>query len=78
MTDTPARHVRLRVAAEDEGARLDQFIATRADLSRSQAQRLIHDGRVRLDRGRAKPALTVESGLVVDIDIPAPTKGTMP
>lgn len=61
-----------RIDAADEGRRLDHVLAARVPgLSRSQAQRLIRDGRVSLSEGRAKPALAVWEGLAVSLDIPA-------
>jgi len=64
---------RLSVAAADGGTRLDQFLAARLpDLSRSQIQRLIRGGYVRLSRGRPKPSLPVDPGLVVDVERPRP------
>jgi 23S rRNA pseudouridine1911/1915/1917 synthase len=67
---------RIVATVEDEGTRLDQFIARHAPaLSRSQAQRLIKEGRVHLSHGAAKASLPVEAGVIVDIDVPgaAPT-----
>jgi 23S rRNA pseudouridine1911/1915/1917 synthase len=65
---------RLVATGADAGTRLDQFIVRHLpELSRSQVQRLIRDGRVTLSRGRAKPALPIEDALEVSVDIPAPT-----
>ena len=62
------------VSAADVGQRLDQFLAAHMPaLSRSQLQRLIRSGHVRVGRGQAKPALIVEAGLSIDVDIPPPT-----
>ena len=59
---------------EDAGRRLDQFLTARfPQLSRSQVQRLIREGQVRINSGRAKPGLVVEPGLRVDVDVPAPS-----
>lgn len=61
----------LAVTAADEGQRLDRFLVTRLpDLSRSQVQKLIEDGHVTLSEGRAKPALAIWPGLVVNVTIP--------
>lgn len=61
------------VTEPDAGQRLDRFLTAHLpELSRSQVQRLIRDGHVRLDRGRVKPGLVVEPGLSVDVDVPAP------
>jgi len=62
------------VRPEDAGRRLDQFLTARfPQLSRSQVQRLIREGQVRINSGRAKPGLVVEPGLRVDVDVPAPS-----
>lgn len=59
--------------AADAGQRLDQFLATRLpSLSRSQIQRLIRAGHVRVSAGRAKPGLLVAAGLTLDVEIPRP------
>jgi 23S rRNA pseudouridine1911/1915/1917 synthase len=64
---------RLVATGADAGTRLDQFIVRQLpELSRSQVQRLIRDGRVTLSRGRAKPALPIEDAVEVTVDIPAP------
>jgi len=73
MADADVRHLHVVLTAEDEGVRLDQAIARHApELSRSQIQKLIKDGRVRLSKGRAKPALAVWNGLEIDLELPAP------
>ncbi|MEZ5319743.1 MAG: RluA family pseudouridine synthase [Vicinamibacterales bacterium] len=73
----PASAIRLEVGPDDAGARLDQFVTAHApSLSRSQVQRLIREGRVTLSRGRPKPGLVVEPGLVVDVIVPAPVPAT--
>ncbi len=64
---------RLVAADTDAGLRLDQFIVSRrADLSRSQVQRLIRDGRVTAGRHAPKAGLEVTPGLEVTVDVPAP------
>ena len=48
----------------DAGQRLDHFLARRLpQLSRSQIQRLIRQGRVQIDGARPKPSLVVWDGL---------------
>jgi 23S rRNA pseudouridine1911/1915/1917 synthase len=70
--DGRPRRARLLVASEDEGRRLDLVLAARIpDLTRSQAQRLIREGRVTLSHGRPKPALPVPAGVEIVVDIPA-------
>jgi 23S rRNA pseudouridine1911/1915/1917 synthase len=71
--DGPLREERLIASAEDEGTRLDRFLAARLpSLSRSQIQRLIRDGHVTLSRGRAKPGALVTDALVVNVSVPRP------
>jgi 23S rRNA pseudouridine1911/1915/1917 synthase len=63
--------------AADAGQRLDQFLTSHVpDLSRSQAQRLIRDGHVRLNRGKLKAGLSIEAGMTIDVELPAPTPPT--
>ena len=62
---------------EDEGQRLDRFVADHLpSLSRSQVQKLITDGHVTLSDGRAKPALAVWDGLVIDVTLPQATQAS--
>jgi 23S rRNA pseudouridine1911/1915/1917 synthase len=68
---------RLVADAADAGVRLDQFITSRLpDLSRSQVQRLLRDGRVTSEPHKAKPGLVVTEGLLVDVDVPPPLPAT--
>jgi len=60
------------VNAESEGQRLDRFlVAVLADHSRSQIQKLIADGHVRVDAREARPNLAVRAGDRIVVDIPA-------
>jgi 23S rRNA pseudouridine1911/1915/1917 synthase len=62
---------RVIVEAADEGLRLDQVIARHLpSISRSQAQRLIREGRVRLSEGAPKPSLAVWVGIEITVDVP--------
>jgi 23S rRNA pseudouridine1911/1915/1917 synthase len=57
----------------DAGQRLDYFLARRLpQLSRSQIQRLIRQGRVQIDGARPKPSLVVWDGLSADVSVPPP------
>lgn len=68
---------RLIVDATDAGVRLDQFITSRLpDVSRSQVQRLLRDGRVTSSPHPAKAGLVVTVGLQVDVDVPPPMPAT--
>lgn len=70
--DQPAR-VELTVAPEDAGERLDQFIVARVPgHSRSQVQRQIKDGCVRIGTREAKANLAVRAGEIVSIELPEP------
>ncbi|MBI1802303.1 MAG: RluA family pseudouridine synthase, partial [Chloroflexi bacterium] len=65
----------LCVADSQTGQRLDRFLADQtADLSRSQLQRLIREGCVRVDGIDAKPSLRLETGQHVILDIPPPAQ----
>jgi 23S rRNA pseudouridine1911/1915/1917 synthase len=64
---------RLTVPDTSAGERLDRFITAQLpDLSRSQVQRLLQDGRVTVSKGRAKPGLVLDAGVEVTVDVPAP------
>ncbi len=71
MAQTPDESLNFTVSDEDAGTRLDRFLATHAaELSRTRLQALISEGRVRVDGVTTKPAHRLESGQVVEIDIP--------
>jgi 23S rRNA pseudouridine1911/1915/1917 synthase len=64
------------ISAESAGQRLDRFlVSVLADHSRSQIQKLIADGRVRVGSREVRPNLAVHAGDRVVIDLPdaAPT-----
>lgn len=78
MAIAGSRRLHLVLADEDAGIRLDQVLANHLpELSRSQLHRLIREERVHISEGRAKPALAVWAGLEVDVEIPAPARGTL-
>lgn len=63
----------LEVRAEDEGQRLDRFIALRRqEISRSRLQRLIADGHVKVNGGLARPSTRLRAGLRVTVSVPGP------
>jgi len=65
------------VASPDAGQRLDQFLATRlTDFSRSQVQRLIRDGHVRVSRGKVKVGMAIDAGMAIDLEAPEPAAAT--
>jgi 23S rRNA pseudouridine1911/1915/1917 synthase len=72
-----AERTRLVAGPDDEGARLDQFVASRLDgVSRSQVQRLIRDNRVTVSSGEVKASLAVTNNLIVEVDVPPPLPAT--
>ena len=72
-----AERTRLVAGPDDNGARLDQFLAAHLDgVSRSQIQRLIRDNRVSVSSGDVKASLAVTPNLVVDVDVPPPRPAT--
>jgi 23S rRNA pseudouridine1911/1915/1917 synthase len=59
------------ITAESAGQRLDRFlVSVLADYSRSQIQKLIADGRVRVGSREVRPNLAVHAGDRVVIDLP--------
>jgi 23S rRNA pseudouridine1911/1915/1917 synthase len=67
----------LYVDEEHDGLRLDNFLtALLADLSRSQIQRLIKNGRVKASSGVPRASTTVHQGQTFEIDIPPPSAAT--
>ena len=66
----PARHT-LRVEA-DSDVRLDSFLASRLDLSRTQSATLIANGKVTVSGRREKAAYRPVAGDVIDVEIPPP------
>ena len=77
MSSGGGEPTRLTVSPDDEGQRLDRFVAGHLpSLSRSQVQKLIAEGHVTLSEGRPKPALAVWDGLIVDVALPAAAQPT--
>ena len=67
----------ITVPEESAGARLDRFLASvLGDQSRSQIQRLIREGRIRVGDREAKPNQAIKVGQAISIDIPAPVDPT--
>ncbi|SFU57322.1 RluA family pseudouridine synthase [Alicyclobacillus macrosporangiidus] len=68
---------RLWVEADDDGARLDRWLTESLqdlgyDVSRSQVQDWLAEGRVRADRTRLKASDRVQAGEGYEVDIPDP------
>jgi len=69
-----ARVMRLAVADETAGERLDRFLAAQLpELSRTRIQSLVDQGRVRVNGATGKRSYRVENGDAVVIEIPAPS-----
>ncbi len=67
------RRVELTVTAGESPKRLDLFLAHRDPaLSRSALQRLIEDGRVRLNGRAVKPSQKIKPGDCITLEIPRP------
>jgi 23S rRNA pseudouridine1911/1915/1917 synthase len=68
-----AGHREFAVGEEDRGQRLDRFIAAQLpEISRTQVQNLIDEGRVFVGGIAKKPSHRLETGETVNIEIPAP------
>lgn len=72
-----SREYCFEASAEDAGTRLDAFLAARmsaaADgMTRARVQRLIDEGRVRLDGAVPKSSSRVKSGSIARVRVPAP------
>jgi 23S rRNA pseudouridine1911/1915/1917 synthase len=66
------------VTTESEGQRLDRFlVSVLANHSRSQIQKLIADGRVRVGARDVRANLAVRAGERVEVDIPPPAPTTL-
>ena len=64
---------RFVVVAEEDGLRLDRFLAAKLpDLSRSYIQKLAREGRVAVDSRTSRPAQAVRTTQVVILTIPEP------
>ena len=71
------QHVELPVGAEEAGARLDHFVVARVPgPSRSQIQRLIKDGLVKVGGHDTKANYAVRAGDIVVVDVPEPAPAT--
>jgi len=60
------------VPAEDEGERLDRWLAPRLGRSRAEVQRLIERGQVRVNGKRTKPSYSLRPADRVEIELPPP------
>lgn len=63
----------ITVPGESAGTRLDHFlVSVLADLSRSQVQRLIKGGHIRVGGREGKPNQPVKTGQEISVDLPEP------
>ncbi len=72
MKDQEPRELRYVVSASDPHVRLDSYLSSLSSLSRSQAQRLIRDGWVKIDGSPGKKDQKVKPGHVVTVTLPPP------
>lgn len=67
----------LEATAADEGLRVDVFLAASLPgLSRSQAQRLLRQGDVRVNDRQARASTTMAAGATVEVRVPPPMPAT--
>lgn len=71
------RTLRLRVSADDEGPRLDAWLAERLDLSRTRIQKLLDADRIRVRMGegpwrRPRKSEAAAAGWEVEVTVPPP------
>jgi 23S rRNA pseudouridine1911/1915/1917 synthase len=72
-TGTSGQAQLVQVTFDDAGARLDRFLTgVLAGVSRSQLQRLIASGHVRVDGLPARPSLRLRPGQSVSVELPEP------
>lgn len=75
MTSSPRE---FEVSPEDAGQRLDRYLASQiSDLSRTQIQNLLDEGRILVDDIARKASHRVEAGELVSVDLPAPRPSTV-
>lgn len=68
----------IAVPAESAGARLDHFlVSVLGGVSRSQVQRLIKEGRIRVGGREGRPNQPVKTGQEIAVDIPEPAEATV-
>ena len=61
------------VLTVEEGVteRLDRFVSERLELSRTRVQKLLSDGCITVDGAPGKKSLPVESGMAIEVVVPA-------
>lgn len=73
------KQLKIRVAADDKGKRLDKFLAEEfsKEFSRSYLQKLLKDGKVLLNGSVPKRHHIVETGEYVEITVPRPEESVI-
>lgn len=65
---------RVELVVDNAGTRLDKYIGEQCpDMSRTQAQRIIGEGRVTVNGALARPSLRLNAGDHVVVELPPPT-----
>lgn len=59
---------------EGGGVRVDRYLTSKIDVSRSQISRLIKKGKIRVNGAQVKPNYIVRIGDVISVEIPEPEK----
>ncbi|HBL35804.1 MAG TPA: RNA pseudouridine synthase [Firmicutes bacterium] len=68
-----ALHHRFKISAEDEGKRIDTFLAQMAELpSRAFAQKLLKNGKVKVDHCAVKPSYLLRDGDEIEVEVEEP------
>jgi len=62
----------LVVSPDDEGERLDSYLASRTEISRSALQRLIEDACVTVNGSQVRPSHKLKAGEVIWYEVPPP------
>jgi 23S rRNA pseudouridine1911/1915/1917 synthase len=67
-----------RFTVTEPGTRLDKFVSEKCpEISRTRAHHLITEGHVRVNAHPARPALKLEPGNVVEVNVPPPAPSTL-
>jgi 23S rRNA pseudouridine1911/1915/1917 synthase len=69
---SPPGTTRLEVGPEDEGQRLDVFVAGALELSRTRVHKLLEGGRVLLDGRLPRKSEALAAGQIVEVRVPEP------
>lgn len=78
VSNPPSTPAEIIITSGESPKRLDIFLAQRAPmLSRSALQRLILEGRIRVNGKAVRPSTKIKSGEVISLDIPRPQPLTL-